>query len=315
MIRTNPGVDPAVDVWAWQIPIYLFLGGLTAGLMVIGAAMELRRDGKWEARLAAWGAALSAAMLSLGMLALFLDLAHKWYVYRFYLAFRPASPMSWGAWILVAAYPALALWFLGSLGAESWGTLLRRVPPLRVFEGLRGWSERNRRLVLAVVAMVGTGLGTYTGILLQTLGARPLWNTGLLGPLFLASGLSGGAAVYVLLRPGGVLLRGLLAWDVSALLVEAALLALFLVEKGAGGTLDRLAAGLLLAGPYTGTFFGLVVLAGIAAPLLIELVEMRRGTGGHLLAAPLLVLLGGISLRAVLVAAGLVSSFSMLQGG
>jgi formate-dependent nitrite reductase membrane component NrfD len=70
---------------------------------------------------------------------------------------------------------------------------------------------------------------------------------------------------------------------------------------------------LVLAGPYTGAFFGLVVLAGILAPLLIESRELGRPIQ-RALAAPLLVLSGGFALRAVLVAAGQVSSYSMLGG-
>jgi protein NrfD len=41
--------------------------------------------------------------------------------------------------------------------------------------------------------------GVYTGILLSAFNARPLWNTSVLGPLFLASGLSAGAAAIVLM--------------------------------------------------------------------------------------------------------------------
>jgi hypothetical protein len=43
--------------------------------------------------------------------------------------------------------------------------------------------------------VLGVGLGIYTGILLNTMVARPLWNSAILGPLFLVSGLSAGAAV------------------------------------------------------------------------------------------------------------------------
>ena len=41
------------------------------------------------------------------MFALFLDLAHKLYVWRLYTTFQFTSPMSWGAWILILVYPAL----------------------------------------------------------------------------------------------------------------------------------------------------------------------------------------------------------------
>ena len=34
-IRLNHLVDPHLHVWAWQIPVYLFLGGLVAGMMAI----------------------------------------------------------------------------------------------------------------------------------------------------------------------------------------------------------------------------------------------------------------------------------------
>jgi formate-dependent nitrite reductase membrane component NrfD len=43
--------------------------------------------------------------------------------------------------------------------------------------------------------VLGIGLGIYTGILLNTMVARPLWNSAVLGPLFLASGLSSAAAL------------------------------------------------------------------------------------------------------------------------
>ncbi len=48
-------------------------------------------------------------MLNLGMGALFLDLAHKLYVYRVYMAFEPTSPMSWGSWVLILVFPVLIL--------------------------------------------------------------------------------------------------------------------------------------------------------------------------------------------------------------
>ncbi len=38
--RHNPLIDPHLAVWSWEIPVYLFLGGLVAGMMILaGAAM------------------------------------------------------------------------------------------------------------------------------------------------------------------------------------------------------------------------------------------------------------------------------------
>ncbi|MCF7761117.1 MAG: polysulfide reductase NrfD, partial [Cephaloticoccus sp.] len=107
--RHNPGVDPTLHVWGWEIPIYLFLGGLVAGLMIIaGVRLLIMRPKERQALVCCTiGPLAGMALLSLGMLALFLDLSHKLYVWRLYLAFEVTSPMSWGAWIPLLVYPAL----------------------------------------------------------------------------------------------------------------------------------------------------------------------------------------------------------------
>ena len=43
-----------------------------------------------------------------------------------------------------------------------------------------------------------TALGIYTGILLGSFSARPFWNSGALGPLFLVSGMSSAAILPIL---------------------------------------------------------------------------------------------------------------------
>jgi protein NrfD len=311
IVRTNPGVDPHLGVWEWQIPVYLFLGGLVAGLMVIGAWQELWGKGKWQPRLSILGALIALVALSVGMGALFLDLANPQYVYRFYLAFKPTSPMSWGAWVLLLAYPALALWALLSVGDERLQRWVDGSKLLHPLLALRQMALDNRRKILWSVLVVGGGLGIYTGVLLQTMVARPLWNSGLLGPLFLASGVSAGAALYMLLRAAPESFSALLKWDVGALILEGLLLGLLLIEKSGGAPMDRAAAASLLGGPYTGVFFGLVLIGGILVPLVMETIELRNPRH-HSLFAPALVLVGSFSLRAVMVVAGMASGVQLL---
>ena len=31
--RNIPNIDPYLNIWHWQIPLYLFLGGLAAGIL------------------------------------------------------------------------------------------------------------------------------------------------------------------------------------------------------------------------------------------------------------------------------------------
>ena len=54
-------------------------------------------------------------------------------------------------------------------------------------------SAQLALMAIIIVSVVGIGLGIYTGILLGAFPSRPFWNSSLLGPLFLVSGLSTGA--------------------------------------------------------------------------------------------------------------------------
>ena len=40
--RHNPLIDPQLGVWSWEIPVYLFLGGLVAGMMILAGTAMLR---------------------------------------------------------------------------------------------------------------------------------------------------------------------------------------------------------------------------------------------------------------------------------
>ena len=278
-------------VWGWEIPVYLFLGGMAAGVMILTSLLALRSEER--SRAARWLAFAPPALVSLGMVALFLDLDFKAHVLRFYTAFRWTSPMSWGAWILVLVYPVSLLLAAGGLrDGEARGLSRVRSFALRFWPQLR-WAN----------LAIGIALGVYTGILLSTLGARALWNSALLGPLFLLSGLSSGAAFLLLFRISANERRFATRWDLLALALEALLLVLFLIGLASSDAAGKDAAGLLLGGPWTATFWTLVVIAGLAVPWAVEWLEKRlhlRPTA----VAPALVLIGGLSLRWILVTAG-----------
>ena len=40
--RHNPLIDPVLAVWSWEIPLYLFVGGVVAGMMVLAGLAMLR---------------------------------------------------------------------------------------------------------------------------------------------------------------------------------------------------------------------------------------------------------------------------------
>jgi formate-dependent nitrite reductase membrane component NrfD len=296
--RHNPMVDPSLHVWGWEIPVYLFLGGWVAGSMIIAGYFARRGRPPGTGGVSSVLPWLSLVLLSLGMGALFLDLEHKLYVWRMYLTFQPASPMSWGGWILILVYPVLLLGALASIPPD----LLSGRP------AIAGLAARLRNPVTAgrlgtVSVIAGVALGVYTGILLSSLGARPLWASAALGPLFLVSGLSTGAAFAHLVARDPGEQASLLRADNVFLVVELALIGLILIGLLTASAVHAHAAQLLLGGPYTAVFWVLVVGLGILLPLTLQTL-MASHRIPHTVIAPLLVIGGGLALRFVIVSAG-----------
>jgi protein NrfD len=303
--RANHLIDPSLHVWEWQIPVYLFLGGLVAGMMVISGYFLLTGRHKRTRCACFMLPSLSLVLLSVGMFALFLDLEHKPYFWRLYTTFKILSPMSWGSWILMLVYPAI----LANL-------LLRLPAPLQAaFPRLQQLSDQLVehpmfvKLVGAVNMVLGSLLGVYTGILISTLAARPLWNSALLGPIFLLSGMSAAAAfVHMIARE--VEERELLAKaDNGFLMAELIFIALFVGGLATSTQVHQQAAGLVLGGPYTAVFWVFVVGLGIVFPLVIQLLAVNHKMQ-HTPVAPILVMLGGLLLRFVIVSAGQVSHWT-----
>ena len=295
LARHSLQIDPHLRIWGWEIAVYLFLGGMAAGLMILTSLLALR--GEVRSPAARWLAFAPVVLVSLGMMALFLDIDLKRHVLRFYFAFRWTSPMSWGAWILVVVYPVSLLLALGGLTEPQ-------IAPLgKLGRAGRAMAQQLWGKLRWANLAIGTGLGVYTGILLSTLGARAIWSSALLGPLFLVSGLSTGAAFLLLFRLSPEERHFATRWDLLAMGLEALLLTLFVIGLSTSGASGKEAAGLILGGRFTAPFWTLVVIAGLAVPWALELLESRM----HLkatVAAPALVLLGGLSLRWILVAAG-----------
>jgi formate-dependent nitrite reductase membrane component NrfD len=308
LIRRNHLIDPQLQIWGWEIPVYLFLGGLAAGLMVLPALLALK-NGHERSRWLRWSPFAVPVILSVGMLALFLDLELKQHVYRFYAIFRPSSPMSWGAWILVLIYPAALLLGMADLTDEEtdrlsgWSPL--RVTGLgRLIRWARSQAADHVQGLRWSNIVLGVGLGGYTGILLSTLGARAMWNSSVLGPLFLVSGISTGAAFLMLFGIRHEEHRLLRRWDLAAIGLEVVLLTLFLLQLAtAGGAQGQAAAAKVLGGAYTASFWSLVVMVGLVVPFTVELLEARRGWRPTRV-APALILIGGLALRWILVTAG-----------
>ena len=340
--RHSPFVDPVLSGWNWEIPVYLFFGGMIAGMMVLAGLNMLRlaRGERPEGFYSVQTPVLGFVLLNLGMGALFLDLAHKLFVWRVYTAFEPMSPMSWGSWVLLLVYPVLVASALIRL-PQAWPWAGERLPVLqRLSDAILARPGLVKALGYANV-LLGIGLGIYTGILLSTMVARPLWNSAILGPLFLVSGLSAAAAMVHLvssLVPGHPAPRGFLGGafamlvqplgatppeprtadglvkaDLGFLAVELVLIGLLVIGLLSSSAAQVAAVDLLMSGKYALVFWGVVIAAGIVVPLALQSLELGHRIP-HTIVPALLVLAGGFALRWVMVGAGQASQMIAATG-
>jgi formate-dependent nitrite reductase membrane component NrfD len=335
--RHNPGVDPVLHVWGWEIPVYLFVGGMVAGMMILAGIAMLRVAKGEDPRkfFSIQTPLLGFMLLNVGMLALLLDLAHPLYVWAVYLTFEPLSPMSWGSWVLLIVYGVLLVSALIRL-PDAWPWLGRKLPVLQRISDAMVANPALLRMLGWASILLGVILGIYTGILLNTMVARPLWNSAILGPLFLVSGLSAAAAMVHLatrIFPGRPAPQGMIGGafasmvqnlgpqppekrtvdsliraDLAFLAIELLLIALLVISLLTSSASHAEAAKLILGGSYTMIFWLGVVTVGIVVPLALQALELGHRIP-HTVLPAVLVLAGGFALRWVMVNAGQASTF------
>jgi formate-dependent nitrite reductase membrane component NrfD len=138
--------------WEWQVPAYLFVGGVSAGSAVLAAGADLTR----RPALRRGGRAGALASLLAGMYFLVADLGRPERFHHMLRVAKPTSPMSVGTWILVAYGPGVGI------AAAS------EVLPWRVLR----WVARPAGLASAVIA---PALASYTAVLLSQT-AVPAWH-------------------------------------------------------------------------------------------------------------------------------------------
>ena len=300
--RMNPNIDPYLHIWHWQIPLYLFLGGLAAGILFFAAFFVIRGKEKEYPTAVKKATLIVPILLIIGLLALFLDLKHKAYFWRLYTVIRLQSPMSWGAWTLMIITPISMVWAALNIREifPNWKWKYNWLDELEAF--FIKW-----KLVLAWgTIFYAVILGVYSGILFSAFNARPLWNTSILGPLFLVSGMSTGAASIILMSKNHDERKSMARIDLLLIAIELFLIVHMFMGFLASTQVQIDAANLFLGGPYTAPFWMLVVVIGLLLPAALESLELLKFKIPYYIPA-VLVIFGGIMLRFILAYAGQLS--------
>lgn len=269
--------------WQYLIVSYLFLGGLSAGLLFVSGLAELFRadEDSPQAEVARLGALLAPWPVMIGSTLLVFDLGHWYRSYKLFLHFRWESPMSIGSWLLAFFIGISLIYAYGWVprrGREEFFDILpRRFGFLRVFN--RDVSALRRPLAIAGLPL-SIGVAIYTGVLLGAVQSRPFWNTNLVAQLFLFSAFSAGCALLLLvlaLRPRKFEMyefRSVYLLDISFLTLEFFIVLPYIIHGELSVEAVRESVKLILGGPFTLLFWVFFMGLGLVLPWTIEMFEV-----------------------------------------
>nr|VFJ65634.1 MAG: Formate-dependent nitrite reductase, membrane component NrfD [Candidatus Kentron sp. DK] len=307
------------DWWTWWFAIYLFFGGMGAAIMAVAFLTDMYL--KKHPDLVIWGMISSIVMLSLGSGMLFLHLLDHIAVINvlnpLVLFKKPDAWIAWGTqfitWMMVwgVLYPLPYL-------VES-QTFLK----LPLVGGILRWSlvkkisaicERYHKLLGWLAAINGIGVAVYTGLLIQSFPAVPLWHNPGVPVLFTISAFST-AMAYLL-----VMLNVFFKEDekdivhhfyerTDLILIAAELVVIFsFFQYLQVGEESASSESFKLLFHDLGWLIGFIGL-GLIVPFFIELRAVIKGWSSHIpiVAASILVMIGGYLLRHYFMYAGVYS--------
>ncbi len=290
------------DMWGWQVALYLFFGGLSAGSFAFAAVLQLAHGARYR-RTVRVVVAFSLAFLAVGTGLLLTDVSMPLRAMDVVHSFRNVSTswMARGVWVLMGC---AAVFFLYALAATL---------PFRAHPALR----RLREPLLNVLGVLGIAcsflLAGYTGMLLTDAEGIRAWNTAFVPALFVVSALDTGTAFglvvfHVAERKETMRRVALHRFDAALLALvclETALLAAYMAWLGSSG-------GLGDANVATISFNG-IALASLPVVFALLLCAAAFGTARFLVligkdvlsvASSLLSLGAGVTLRFAVLALG-----------
>jgi polysulfide reductase chain C len=307
----EPGLLKSPD-WPLLIDVYFFLGGLAGGAFVIATIATLL-DARRFRDIVRAGYYLAFLAILPGPLFLILDLGLPTRFLHMLMVSKPSTEIGMGALVLGPFH----LKIFSPMSAGAWALLAFSVcaflAALDVFLEHRGGRSLGglRRGVGVIGGVFAFFIAAYPGVLLGAT-ARPLFiSAHWLGALFLAIGAtSGGAAIALVLNLLGGQAREslprLMRFVTFALILQLAALALFVISVSISGSVGiGKALELLLAGPFSPTFWIGAVIVGLLIPLGLQFGGvLRRGKPSIAVLASVLILVGGFLTKYVIIAAG-----------
>lgn len=184
-------------VWDWPIAIYLFLIGISAGLVTLSVLLRCYRPALAtpDSTLMRTTLLLAPGVIILGLLILVFHLTRPWTFWKLMFHYRFTSVMSVGVMLFQVYMAVLIVWLAKIFDQQLIGLQQRWLPKFHVLPTVLARLTPLMKTLDIVMLVLAVMLGAYTGFLLSALKTYPLLNNPILPILFLFSGISSGAAV------------------------------------------------------------------------------------------------------------------------
>ncbi|MDF2440456.1 MAG: hypothetical protein JWN98_1440, partial [Abditibacteriota bacterium] len=284
-------------VWTWEVAAYFFLGGLASGAYTLARLAE--RFGHDEHRDITRAGTVVASLAAAPCAPLLIsDLGDPTRFHHMLRIFKPKSPMNLGTWVLTGFSAMLAL----GAAREVAQAQHERVP-----DELLTVADSAVSVGDAATLPLALLLSSYTGILLSGT-ANPVWcRNRWLGPLFVSSAMSSGAAAIslaleVLSDEETEAKAAMRKVETTARVAEAANIAGYL--HSAGNLAKPLTHGEMAPYFLGGTIGGSLILP----ELLTRLPAGKKLQRWFNIIANISTLIGGLSLRWSVLKAGTISA-------
>lgn len=184
-------------VWDWPIAVYLFLIGISAGLVVLAVLMRqyYPTSAGSDSTLMRTTLILAPTTIIFGLLILILHLTRPWTFWKLMFHYSPTSVMSMGVMLFQVYMAVLVIWLAKIYEKELIVLQQKWLPKFTIIPRVLTLLNRAMRFLDIVMLILAVLLGAYTGFLLSALKSYPFLNNPLLPALFLFSGISSGIAV------------------------------------------------------------------------------------------------------------------------
>ncbi|WP_065204233.1 NrfD/PsrC family molybdoenzyme membrane anchor subunit [Shewanella woodyi] len=258
--------------WPWPIAVYLFFAGISGGALATALFLRFYKKQTTNTPFYKAAALISFVTISLGMLCLVLDLTNPLFFWRILVYYNLNSVMSIGVIALSVYIPLVAVIALFALEEE-----IRSIPALKVLVPVIEKLKGIRRPCEVSVLVLALAVCAYTGFLISALVRFPIINTSVLPALFIASGISAGAAAAKMLAVS-VFKEDLHSQDMKILhgaewpIMIAEMLFIFMIVTSlmTGNAGAQSAFNAFHTGQWAAVFWFGVVGLGFGGPLLLN---------------------------------------------